>query len=274
MLFFVVCVNTSFASCFGALGHTTSSLVLLRFIFKSPLYSLHSWLPKAHVEAPLYGSMFLSGILLKMGGYGVLLMSPFLGSSSFLYLYLSLAGSVLCSLLCFRSWDVKTWVAYSSVVHAGLVNAGALLGTELGFYAGTSMLVSHSLVSPVLFCLSYDLYSGSSSRSFYYSFSCCLDVVTLLYSSLLIGFNFGLPPSLGFWSELSLFCSCGLTWSFRAYLLGATSFFTFLFCVFFYINTSTGPASFSSLIWVASYYYLPPSALALLSPFAWSLFCS
>jgi len=82
-------------------------LVSLSFLFKTPLYTLHLWLPKAHVEAPLIGSIFLSGILLKMGGYGILILRTFIHSLFSIFVYFSLSGSLICAISCFRCWDLK-----------------------------------------------------------------------------------------------------------------------------------------------------------------------
>jgi len=137
-------------------------------------------LPKAHTEAPLIGSMLLSGILLKFGGYGVLLLSPFLHSSSFLYLYFSLIGSVICCLICLRRWDLKSLVAYSSIVHIGFVTLGALTGTVLGCMSAVGIIISHSLISPLIFSLANDFYSSNGSRSLIFGFSSALSRPTLL----------------------------------------------------------------------------------------------
>merc|ERR1712212_991699 len=107
-------------------------LLGLAFMVKSPLYVLHTWLPKAHVEAPVIGSVLLSGIMLKLGGYGFLILSPYFNPSFYCFIYLSLSGSVISSLICFRHHDLKSVVAYSSVVHMGSVTIGAIIGSESG----------------------------------------------------------------------------------------------------------------------------------------------
>lgn len=84
LFFFVVNRQGSVLSCCCQLGGFTSFAVSASFIAKSPLYTLHSWLPKAHVEAPLVGSLLLAGIILKFGGYGLLLLGPSLSDLSVL----------------------------------------------------------------------------------------------------------------------------------------------------------------------------------------------
>lgn len=81
----------------------------------------------------MLGSMLLSGVMLKLGSYGILFLAPFLFSSVNIFIYLTLLGGVVCSLICCRNWDMKSLVAYSSVVHIGVVSLGALSGLELGY---------------------------------------------------------------------------------------------------------------------------------------------
>jgi len=97
----------SLVSGFRLMSAQCCFLVSLSFMFKTPLYTLHLWLPKAHVEAPLVGSIFLSGILLKMGGYGMLILRPYYRSLNSIFVYFSLTGSLICAVICFRSWDLK-----------------------------------------------------------------------------------------------------------------------------------------------------------------------
>ena len=133
LLFFAIILNGSLVIGLASLPPLARTLVCLSFMVKAPLYTLHSWLPKAHVEAPLVGSILLAGVMLKLGRYGLLLISPSLSSYSSLFIYLTLLGGIVCSSLCFRSWDTKSLVAYSSIVHMGVVTLGALSGTELGY---------------------------------------------------------------------------------------------------------------------------------------------
>jgi len=172
--------------------------VSLSFIVKAPLYTLHSWLPKAHVEAPLLGSMLLAGIMLKMGGYGLLVLSPSLSWHSSIFIFLSLSGGVVCSSVCYRYWDMKSLVAYSSIVHMGVVTVCALSGYDLGTYVALCIMVSHSLLSPLIFLLSFELYLRTGSRNFIFGHRYSTPLHILFFLSLCSGINFGLPPFISF----------------------------------------------------------------------------
>lgn len=111
--------------------------IFLVFLVKIPLYCVHRWLRKAHVEAPVEGSMLLAGVLLKLGCFGFYRLVFFIGFEyckvyiSFL-IFFSILGSFVSCLICIRQVDIKLLIAYSSVRHIGLLLAGLLRFLKLG----------------------------------------------------------------------------------------------------------------------------------------------
>ena len=97
--------------------------LVLAFLVKFPMFLFHLWLPKAHVEAPVSGSMILAGLILKLGGYGIYRVSwgMSLGVVSPVFIRASVLGGAVLGVLCCRLSDLKVVVAYSSVVHMALV---------------------------------------------------------------------------------------------------------------------------------------------------------
>nr|WNO18546.1 NADH dehydrogenase subunit 4 [Cellana toreuma] len=142
---------------------------ILAFMVKLPVYSVHLWLPKAHVEAPVAGSMILAGILLKLGGFGLIQIMMFyhLSSNSLFSLLTPMAlwGGMLTSMICLRQTDLKSLIAYSSVAHMSFVLASTLTNSTWGWSAAFMMMISHGLVSSSMFCLSNLAYESTQSRS-------------------------------------------------------------------------------------------------------------
>nr|QDH82283.1 NADH dehydrogenase subunit 4 [Parapolybia nodosa] len=195
---------------------------LFTFLIKIPMFIFHIWLPKAHVEAPVYGSMILAGVLLKLGSYGVLrLIQIFLIDSiiyGFYLISLLIVGSVLVSFVCLMQVDLKMLVAYSSVVHMGLMIAGMLTLTKTGFIGGFMMMLAHGLCSSGLFYLVNLNYERMGSRlMFMNKGSLTINPSLGLFWFLLCSSNLAAPVSLNLISEICLLISL-MCWNFKLML--------------------------------------------------------
>ncbi|GIW93004.1 MAG: NADH:ubiquinone oxidoreductase subunit M [Pirellulaceae bacterium] len=139
------------------------------FAIKVPLVPLHTWLPLAHVQAPTAGSVFLAGILLKIGTYGFLQFClPLLPHASAVampwVLWLSVVGIVYGALVCLAQRDLKRLVAYSSVSHLGFCMLGIFALTPLGVQGGALQMINHGISTGALFALVGMLYDRYHTR--------------------------------------------------------------------------------------------------------------
>ncbi len=141
----------------------------LSLAIKIPKIPFHIWLPQAHVEAPVAGSVILAGILLKLGGYGFIRFSwPLLPEASEYFApliqILSLLAIIYGSLTTCRQVDLKRIVAYSSVAHMGLVTLSLFSHTVQGLVAAVFLMLAHGLVSSALFIAVTFLYERHQTR--------------------------------------------------------------------------------------------------------------
>nr|BCD55618.1 NADH dehydrogenase subunit 4 [Oceanodroma tristrami] len=219
--------------------------LLMAFMVKAPLYGLHLWLPKAHVEAPIAGSMLLAALLLKLGGYGIMrltmLLNPLLSHLHYPFLILALWGALMTSSICLRQTDLKSLIAYSSVSHMGLVIAASLIQTQWAFTGAMILMISHGLTSSMLFCLANTNYERTHSRILLLTRG-LQPLLPLMATWWLLAnlTNMALPPTTNLMAELTIMIAL-FNWStFTIILTGLATLLTASYTLFMLQTTQRG----------------------------------
>lgn len=181
--------------------------LFIGFGVKMPVFPLHGWLPLAHVEAPSPVSILLSGVLLKMGAYGLIraieiLPAAFLVTQDWLAA-LALVSLVYGAVLAWRQQDLKAMVAYSSISHMGVVLLGIATLNVTGLTGAVMQMVAHGLTAATLFLLVGLLYQRTHSRNLahYGSLAAQAPRFAFFLAFALLS-AIGLPGSAGFIAEL------------------------------------------------------------------------
>ena len=148
--------------------------IFLSLVVKTPLVPFHIWLPRAHAEAPLAGSIILAGLILKLATYGYLriLINFFPDASSYfspLVQTIAVISLIYTSLATLRQTDFKAMVAYSSIGHMAIVVLGLFSNTVQGIEGAIILSLAHGLVSPALFiCVGGVMYDRFHTRTIKY----------------------------------------------------------------------------------------------------------
>nr|YP_010535553.1 NADH dehydrogenase subunit 4 [Ornithodoros furcosus]UYB78322.1 NADH dehydrogenase subunit 4 [Ornithodoros furcosus]UYB78335.1 NADH dehydrogenase subunit 4 [Ornithodoros furcosus] len=221
--------------CMGVIG----------FLVKMPMFMVHVWLPKAHVEAPVAGSMILAGVLLKLGIYGILRVKNFLIKEileySFVVMSIVLIGGIFVSLICLCQVDLSALIAYSSVCHMGLTLGGFLSLTSWGIWGNMLMMLGHGLCSSALFCLANMYYERFYTRSLV-----LLKGMGMIFPFLSVWWfifsiiNMAAPPSMNLGGEIFLIGSI-IKWSFFSVIpLGIMTFLSAGYSLYMYSYLNHG----------------------------------
>nr|YP_001023781.1 NADH dehydrogenase subunit 4 [Tigriopus californicus]ABI33096.1 NADH dehydrogenase subunit 4 [Tigriopus californicus] len=228
----------------GSWGGLMAWILLSGFAVKIPVFGIHLWSPKAHVEASSGGSMVLVGVLLKLGGVGLWRVMPAaegLGLGGELLSSLAIWGGLVISIVCVVQSDLKLLIAYSSVSHMSLVVWGLMSFSFLGSQGGVLMMAAHGFSSSGLFYQAGLIYSKTGSRSLLLNQGLLSVVPGLtLYWFFLNCLSMGTPPSSNFVSEIEILSSSSVLseWAWGAIL--AMSFFSVTYSMVAYTMTSQG----------------------------------
>ena len=143
--------------------------IFVAFAIKMPIFPFHTWQPDTYVTAPTTGTMLLSGIMLKMGTYGLLRwLLPLVPKGWEMWsntaMTLSIIGIVYASLIALYQKDFKRLIAYSSIAHVGLISAGIFALNTEGVTGGLIQMVAHGINVVGLFFIADILMERTKTR--------------------------------------------------------------------------------------------------------------
>ena len=181
--------------------------LLLAFSIKMPIFPFHTWLPDAYSKSPTPATMLLSGLLSKMGVYGLIrILLPFAPSGIQLYgeiiIILAVAGLVYGSIIAIKQNEIKRLIAYSSFAHMGLMAGAVLTLSATGLQGAIFQMVAHGFNAVGLFYIAKIIFDKTGSRSLTTlgGMTQSAPLLTVMFMVVLLG-SVALPLTNGFVGE-------------------------------------------------------------------------
>lgn len=213
------------------------SLFFIGFAVKVPIYPIHTWLPEAHVEAPTGGSIILAGVLLKLGLYGILriLMVLFPIANNYyspLVMTVSYISIIFISIIILQQIDLKKIIAYSSIAHMNFVVLGLFSSNIYGIEGAIYTMLSHGLISSMLFYCIGILYDRFGERNLlYYSNLTQMMPLFSIFFFIAIVANMCIPGTSSFVGEFLLLLSLSYKSIFLLVIISFSLFLNTVYCI-------------------------------------------
>ena len=243
------------------------------------MFLIHMWLPRAHVEASTIRSIYLASVLLKLGLLGVFRLGFILSSTTqCLLLSLLCLGGACTSFICITLVDLKSIVAFSSILHIAIPAAVMISPRLTSSTLGLLILLGHGLISPYIFFTLPHMYGIRTSRNILmYRSGLRYNPIIIAPWAVILLANLPAPPFISFLREVFMFHSLGAT---TFYSVRCVCFvFIFRGVLFCYLFSSTfhsdplryHPSPPTSPI-TASFFLIRLLTLSSTIPFSYCLF--
>ena len=219
--------------------------LILAFLAKIPIYPLHLWLPKAHVEAPVAGSIILARVLLKLGVYGliriIIIIPKVIEQLRLRLITISLGGALLTSIICVRTLDVKILIAYASVRHIGILTAALITNSKWGFTGAIIIIIAHGIARSGLFTLANYHYEVVNTRNLllFRGLLFLSPSIRIMWFIIII-INIAAPPSLNLLSEIFIISSIWISNPLTGLFLFFIPFFSVVYSLVLYTTLTHG----------------------------------
>ena len=251
LVFIIILINLNFSLSIVFIRRITFfksynlylSIIIMSFLVKFPIFFFHQWLPKAHVEAPVGGSIILAGVLLKLGGYGLIRLIIFINNENFILFLIifSLLGGSILRIVCLINRDIKVIIAYSSVVHIALIIVNILSKNFWSLLGRIIIILAHGVCSSGIFSCANIIYERSHSRRIILN-KAKLNLFPIISSFwfILCMANFGGPFTLNLLGEILLIINLRTVNFVLLIIILLISFFSATYRIILYSNLQQG----------------------------------